>query len=140
MKFLVREAAMSVHPAVSNRVVVPRSVPAPENEPTRHACRQSCLQAARLAAAHYEVTLREIAAHVRSPRVTRARHVAMYLAHVIFGLSFGAVAAGFGRDRKTVMHAVRLIEDARDNPTFDAALANLEVAATTLLVQEKAAA
>ncbi|MCC6946888.1 MAG: chromosomal replication initiator DnaA [Bradyrhizobiaceae bacterium] len=140
---------MSVPAAESTRTIVRRPVAAPGGERASSRFRpqhrpsdprRACRQAARLAAAHYEVTLREIAAHVRTKRVTRARHVAMYLAHVVFGLSFGAVAAAFGRDRKTVVHAVRLIEGARDNPAFDATLAGLEIAAAALLEQEKAAA
>lgn len=102
-----------------------------------------CRIAARLAANHYEVTQRELFARsVRTRRVARARHVAIYLAHVAFGVSLGAAAAAFGRDRKTVAYACRVIEDARDAPAFDAALAGLERTARVLLEleREKAAA
>ena len=93
-----------------------------------------CDLAAQLAAAHYELPLAEVAATVRGcRRASRARHVAIYLAHVSLGLRLCVVAAEFRRDRSTVAYACRLIEDARDNPAFDAALANLEITAGVLL-------
>lgn len=93
-----------------------------------------CDLAARLAAAHYELPLAEVAATVRgSRRASRARHIAIYLAHVSLGLRLGVVAAEFRRDRSTAAYACRLIEDARDNPAFDVALANLEITAGVLL-------
>ena len=93
-----------------------------------------CDLAARLAAAHYELPLAAVAAAVRGPRrASRARHVAIYLAHVSLGLRLGVVAAEFRRDRSTAAYACRLIEDARDNAAFDVALANLEVTAGVLL-------
>lgn len=57
----------------------------------------------------------------------RARQTAMYLAHVVFGLSFTRVGICFGRDRTTVRHACALIEDRRDDPGHDLALSALEV-------------
>jgi hypothetical protein len=93
-----------------------------------------CDLAARLAAAHYELPLAEVAASARgSRRASRARHIAIYLAHVSLGLRLGLVAAEFRRDRSTVAYACRLIEDARDSPAFDAAIANLEITAGVLL-------
>lgn len=56
----------------------------------------------------------------------RARQMAMYLAHVVFGLSFTRVGICFGRDRTTVRHACALIEDRRDDPVQDLALSALE--------------
>lgn len=102
---------------------------------------RACAQAARLAAGHYEVTLREIGARRRSSRrITRARHVAIYLAHVVFGVSLTGIAAAFGRDRKSIAYACRAIEDARDDPAFDAAIAQLELAAGALRQLDRAAA
>lgn len=54
--------------------------------------------------------------------VALARQVAMYLAHVVFGLRLSEVGRGFGRDRTTVAHACLVVEDRRDNPTFDRTL------------------
>jgi chromosomal replication initiation ATPase DnaA len=61
-----------------------------------------------------------------SPRVAFARQVAMYLAHVGFALSFECIGRGFGRDRTTVAHACRVVEDGRDDIWLDCRLATLE--------------
>lgn len=61
-----------------------------------------------------------------SQPAARARQTAMYLAHVVFGLSFTRVGICFGRDRTTVRHACALIEDCRDDPGHDLALSALE--------------
>ena len=60
------------------------------------------------------------------PAIARARQMAMYLAHVAFGLSFTRIGICFGRDRTTVRHACALIEDRRDDPALEFALAALE--------------
>jgi chromosomal replication initiation ATPase DnaA len=59
-------------------------------------------------------------------QVARARQVAIYLAHVGFGLSYAEAGRLFGRDRTTAAYACRLIEDRRDDPRFDASLDCLE--------------
>ena len=98
-----------------------------------------CAIAARLAANHYEVALADIAARTRrSRRATRARHVAMYLAHVVFGVNLAAIGIVFGRSRRSAARACGLVEDARDDPAFDAALAGLEISARILLDYERA--
>jgi chromosomal replication initiation ATPase DnaA len=61
-----------------------------------------------------------------SPRVAFARQVAMYLAHVGFALSFERIGRNFGRDRTTVAHACRVVEDNRDDIWLDCRLATLE--------------
>ncbi len=65
-------------------------------------------------------------------RIAFARQVAMYLAHVTFGLTLTTVGRAFGRDRTTVSHACALVEDARDNPEFDRTLELLEAIAKRL--------
>ncbi|NRG19419.1 hypothetical protein HPQ64_17135 [Rhizobiales bacterium] len=60
--------------------------------------------------------------------VAFARQVAMYLAHVVAGLTLTDVGRRFGRDRTTAAYACRLIEDRRDDPAFDKRLAALEAA------------
>lgn len=62
----------------------------------------------------------------RTASVARARQVAMYLAHVGLGLSYTDAGRLFGRDRTTVAHACRLVEDQREDPRFDASLDHLE--------------
>jgi chromosomal replication initiation ATPase DnaA len=57
----------------------------------------------------------------------RARHLAMYLAHVVKGISLTTIGSAFGRDRTTVSYACALIEDLRDDAAFDAELDALEL-------------
>lgn len=59
-------------------------------------------------------------------RIAAARQLAMYLCHVGAGRSLTDVGLFFGRDRTTVAHACRLIEDRRDDPVFDGRLDELE--------------
>ena len=61
-----------------------------------------------------------------------ARQIAMHLAHVGFGISMAEVGKIFGRDRTTVVHACHVIEDRRDEASFDDLLDHLEQAATAL--------
>ncbi len=71
--------------------------------------------------------------------IALTRQVAMYVAHVTLGLSLTRVGHKFGRDRTTVAHACRLVEDLRDDAGFDFALEHLELAAirlTTLAVNK----
>ncbi len=63
-----------------------------------------------------------------SQQAAFARQVAMYLAHVGFGLGFATVGACFRRDRTTVAHACRIVEDRRDDIWFDCRMAALELA------------
>lgn len=51
--------------------------------------------------------------------VSRVRQIAMYVTHVILGLSMAEVGKGFQRERTTVLHACHLIEDMRDDCDFD---------------------
>lgn len=59
-------------------------------------------------------------------QVARARQVAMYLAHVSLCFSLSALARYFDRDRTTISHACNVIEDARDESSFDDRLNRLE--------------
>lgn len=70
-------------------------------------------------------------AELRSPlrcrrEVARVRQIGMYVAHTAFGLAMREVAAGFARDRTTVMHACHLVEDMRDDTEFDAIVSTFE--------------
>jgi chromosomal replication initiation ATPase DnaA len=55
-----------------------------------------------------------------------ARQMAMYLVHTLLGRIMTEVGALFGRDRTTVAHACTLIEDQRERPAFDEAVARVE--------------
>ncbi|MBO0662403.1 hypothetical protein LQ948_10445 [Jiella sp. MQZ9-1] len=75
----------------------------------------------------FDVPLAEIRRANRcQSRICDARHVAMYLANTTFGISLSRVARAFGRERTTVAHAVRRVEDKRDDQSFDARLERLE--------------
>lgn len=63
--------------------------------------------------------------------VARARQVAMYLCHTSLALSLTEVGLLFERDRTTVGHACRLVEDLRDDKSFDLQMACLEKAVGT---------
>ena len=64
--------------------------------------------------------------------IALARQVAMYLAHVAYGLSLTEVGRLFAPDRTTVAHACALIEDRRDDLAFDRALELLELVVRAL--------
>lgn len=59
-------------------------------------------------------------------QIAFARQVAMYLAHIACGLSLTEVGRCFGRDRTTVAHACRLVEDWREDPNLDLSLDLIE--------------
>ena len=54
-----------------------------------------------------------------NPVHARARHIAMYLTHTACGMSLSRVARAFGRDRSTVSHGCRIVEDYREDADFD---------------------
>lgn len=81
----------------------------------------------------FEVDPQELgAATRRSPRAAFARQVAMYLTHVVCGLSMTEVGALFARDRTTVAHACEVVEDRRDDPDLDKRVERLECAVAAL--------
>ena len=53
------------------------------------------------------------------------RQMAIYVCHVGLRLPQAEVARGFGLDRSTVSHACSVVEDRRDDPGYDAAVAAL---------------
>lgn len=57
-----------------------------------------------------------------------ARQVAMYVGHVWCGLSLTEIGLHFDRDRTTVAHACRLVEDRRDDAGLDRVLSAIESA------------
>ena len=78
------------------------------------------------AAASLAIPMERLAARQKKQRVARARQIAIYLAHVGFGLNYTHLGAAFKRDRTTIRHACFRIEDARDRQSFDRALIFLE--------------
>ncbi len=85
-------------------------------------------------AAVFEVDIHDLQSGTRgSPRAAFARQVAMYLAHVVGGLSLTEVGALFARDRTTVSHACTVVEDRRDDAELDGRLEHLERAVASLI-------
>ena len=73
------------------------------------------------------VDLTQICAAKRGdPKSALARQMAMYLCHLVFEMNRTQVGLAFGRDRKTVRHALQRIEDLREDYEFDRALSWLE--------------
>lgn len=59
-------------------------------------------------------------------RTALARQAAMYVAHVGLSLSLTQVGQLFDRDRTTVAHACAIVEQRRDDISFDRAITLLE--------------
>jgi chromosomal replication initiation ATPase DnaA len=86
-----------------------------------------------LVALVFGVSPQELVSASRSQaRVAFARQVAMYLTHVVFGISLARVGAAFGRDRTTASHACRVIEQARENEDIDEVLDRVAAALRAL--------
>ncbi len=74
----------------------------------------------------------------REAKIILARQVAMYLAYVGFGMSLARVAAAFGRDKSTVAHACRAMEERRDDAAFDRWMDALEASVASAPVSASA--
>lgn len=91
------------------------------------AAHMTCERVAAVVAQDFSVAPATLFARTRgAPRDALARQTAMYLAHTVFGISFGQIGRIYGRDRTTVAHACRRIEDAREASGFDERLRRLE--------------
>ena len=88
-------------------------------------------------AAVFDVPLDELHAPTRGAApVAFARQIAIYLAHVVFGLSYREAGGLFNRDRTTAAHACRLVEDRRDDPVIDDRLDMLEDLCIAVVCEE----
>ena len=67
------------------------------------------------------MTAKDMSAEVRNTQVQ------IYLSHVVLGLRMAEIAKTYGVDRTIVGRACALIEDLRDDPSFDAKLSALEL-------------
>jgi len=80
---------------------------------------------AQAVAAHaYGLTLTDL--ELQNEKASRARDVGMYLARVALRRSLRETGRGFRRDHKTVAHACRRIEEAREDAAFDRTVEWLE--------------
>lgn len=87
-----------------------------------------CLEA--VVAATFRLPVEDLRSASRGEaQIAFARQVAMYVAHVWFALSLTEVGRRFDRDRTTVAHACRVVEDRRDDPRIDRVVAAVESAA-----------
>lgn len=98
---------------------------------SRHPLKENnnqCAQLVRVCVAEaFDVPVEGLTASSRGSRAqSRARQAAMYLTHVVFGMSLTGVGREFGRDRSTVAHACSVIEWNRDDAAFDRLLNSLE--------------
>ena len=59
--------------------------------------------------------------------VALARQVAMYIAHIGYGLNLTDVGVVFGRDRTTVAHACSVVEMRREDTEFDTPILLIEL-------------
>lgn len=97
------------------------------SEPDALAARCRCLEA--VVARAFGFSVRELRAPSRGVApVAFARQVAMYVAHVWFALPLSEVGRMFERDRTTVAHACRLVEERREDPRLDRVIGAIEAA------------
>ncbi|MGU3492787.1 helix-turn-helix domain-containing protein [Xanthobacteraceae bacterium A53D] len=85
----------------------------------------ACRMAAVLSAPRGVVD-RVLGAATREVAVAGPRQLAMYLAHVVLGLSQGEVGRQFGRDRRTIAYACRQVEVRREDAAFDGRVSEVE--------------
>ena len=127
------EPAAALRPAPVAARDLARTAPAARRRPSRRdedlaASRCRCVEA--VVAQSFNLTRADLRATSRGEApVAFARQVAMYVAHVWLGLSLSEVGRRFDRDRTTVAHACRVVEDRRDDPRVDRVVAAIESAA-----------
>ncbi len=56
----------------------------------------------------------------------RARQISIYLMHTTLSFSFTEIGKVYSKDRTTIAHACHVIEDLRDDESFDSKLTQLE--------------
>lgn len=81
-----------------------------------------------VAAAHHIKPEFLLTASRGSKHLSEARQVTNYLAHVVYGMNFTDIANLAYRDRTSIAHGCRRIEDLRDLPDRDRALHFAELA------------
>lgn len=64
--------------------------------------------------------------HISPRQKSQIRQLAMYLCHIILGLSMRQVAKGYFIDRSSVSYACRMTEERRELPEFDALVSQAE--------------
>lgn len=75
-----------------------------------------------------DVSIADLKRATRSKtKICVARQVVMYLLHTSMSCSYCEVANFLSRDRTTVSHGCRLIEDMRDDEVFDQTISKMEI-------------
>lgn len=98
-----------------------RAAPPPQWAPARAGIAQAVVAHA------YGVTLEDMSADTRgAPRAALARQIAMYLAHIVFAMTIDEIAHAFARHRTTAHHALKRVEELREDPDLDRTLHFLE--------------
>lgn len=88
--------------------------PSPAIEQGALSCRTPTTRIITETAQHYGIPASAILGTDRSRCFARPRQIAMYLTRSLTGRSFPEIAATFGRDHTTVMHAVEAVERLRE--------------------------
>ena len=65
--------------------------------------------------------------------IIRARQIAVYLMHTTLSFTYTQIANVYGKDRTTISHACRLIEDLRDESDFDYKMVEYEATISIVL-------
>lgn len=126
--------ASPMHPGTDFAVATKTAQKAANPLAPREGAEGGCKLAVLLVADALQLRLSDILAATRgSSGSAHARQAAMYLAHVALGISLTAVGRYFGRDRSTVAHGCRCVEDRRDDPAFDTLIGELALAARIAL-------
>lgn len=98
-----------------------------------------CRLAAEIAARHTDIPVEDVIVAGRGDRrLSSARALAMYLAHVGLGEPMRVVARGFHRHPSTVAHACWRIEERREVAGWDRRVAELEEEARRLMAGDAA--
>ena len=117
---------MSAHQSLSTK-----THPADEVEPAAGNFRQLrrclCLAVREITLEFFNlISCRDLTGGEKRRRLCHARQIAMYLCHVSLGMRHGEIGTVFGRDRSTVGHACHVVEDRRDDPSYDVLILRLE--------------
>lgn len=85
-------------------------------------------------AAAYEISGERLLRRDRGViKVNRPRQISMYLMNTALSLKFTEIAEFYDKDRTTVSHACRVIEEMRDNVEFDMRILEFENTINTAL-------
>ena len=96
--------------------------------PSDHASAPLLLRVTSEIVAHsFDLDPRKLVSRKRgSSAVSRARQVTAYLLHTTLSMPLIDIARELQKDRTTIGHACRMVEDLRDDPDFDDRISGLE--------------